>query len=69
VKANVHNRRAVIRIVPISASNAAFLRVMAPSMDVGGVGAQLWFLCLLAILKRIVSWRELIVGTASFRIE
>jgi hypothetical protein len=28
VKTNVHKRRAVIRIVPISASRAAFLRVM-----------------------------------------
>jgi hypothetical protein len=28
VRTNVHNKRAVIRIVPISASNAAFLSVM-----------------------------------------
>jgi hypothetical protein len=28
VKTNVHNQRAVIRIVPISAGNAAFLSVM-----------------------------------------
>ena len=28
VKTNVHTKRAVIRIVPISANNAAFLSVM-----------------------------------------
>ena|ERR1700735_2367106 len=41
---NVHNRRAVIRIVPIKASNAAFLRVMVRSMNGASVGRQLRFL-------------------------